>query len=86
MSRPPCPGGGGGGGPPGGKDPFKDTLRDGRPAAGEEEGEEGEDDCMIVYEGEPGEELQWLLAEMGKRVARVWLKSRGGNGACTACR
>ncbi|CAK0814516.1 unnamed protein product [Prorocentrum cordatum] len=81
------PRGGGGGGPPG-KDPFKDTLRDGLPGGGEEAEEEEEEDdddgCMVVYEGEPEEELMWLPEEMGKRAARGWVKARGGQ-RCTRC-
>eukprot|EP00959_Pyramimonas_sp_CCMP1952_P088646 1854809-Pyramimonas_sp.AAC.1 len=33
---------------------------------------------MVVYEGEPEEELQWLPEETGKRAARAWIKGRGG--------
>ena len=74
---PPCPGGGGGG-PPGKDDPFRDELRDGLPEGGEEEEE------ALLFEGEDDAELEWLPHEMGKRVARIWLKTRGA-GNCMHC-
>ena len=82
MGRPPCPGGAGGGeDPPGGGPPG--GQRDGLPPVFEEE-EEEEGEGGVLFEDDMDEELEWLPHDAGKRIGRIWLKSRGAS-RCMHC-
>ena len=83
MGRPPCPGGAGGGeGPPGGGPPK--GPRDGLPPVFEVEEEEEEGEGGVLFEDDMDEDLEWLPHDAGKRIGRIWLKSRGAS-RCMHC-